>query len=1102
MKKYRFVVHVGYPKAASTSLQDALLGSAALLKQKGILYPASLMPQGASKQEELFRLVRLNKIEKIFVLLKKELDSAEHVHTVLLSTESIVNHIYNIDSSLWVKLFDGMKRLGSLEIFIIHRETNSFLSSYYKQAVINQPSSLMDFYGTPLTQADFSKLPAVQEITNLKGVFKTLKEVSKAPVKVFKYHNNVVSSVYNWLTDDRLSVEAPRLSNVSLQSEEVELIRQINVKAPSIDERNAWLYVLSHCCPLGSRTALTLADRANEADLQRLDAGWLLTVLPAQNPELGVNDNKLLLLAIKAYEWLSHHQRSCRLNQSLKYEDSSLMRLKTINSIELESCIVKKIEQMVTNSSNTSLGEKLVTAKKLELAPFAAVKFTGWENWEKDPLNNRSWQWRLNWLSFLPYLLAYHQKTNNDEILNSGNKAIESWLNAYLETDTEYPFEFIWHDHATALRAEQLVLFAYYCKDNAPEWAAQNAAFLTYLEKALIVHAEWLSKDSFYSEHTNHGLEQARILLLLGTVFEGMQAEEWQQIAIQRISSELQFAFTSEGVHVENSPAYHIFVFKVFLGIIKDYPDEVLGNLASQFSQFSAKALNFITHILRPDGLLPPIGDTEQLPTSDAYKEMFGSIIEYQHFLYAISQGKQGVKPDQLNVVYPKSGYAVFRDCWPASNKYRQAFHAIVKVGCSSRYHHQQDEGHVSVYAGGEDWLIDSGLYNYINKDPIRKYMRGRPGHNVPIISNASYDKEFEHRLSAWHVIDYSEREILPHVAMQLEVLRPVAQTRRVCFSSFDKQLTIADHFVSEDNQPRNFTLQWHIPKNKKVTVNGNQITVASANGQELIIEIDGPKPDNISVAKGVKQDKVISCISYKANHYEPSQVIKVTYTEYAELAIKTCFSFEHVLTDSGTDSQVKNVAINAQPLASSSLISYLCDHIRREKPLVMVFCGADEATIEIAKTLRENGVGHLVILENSEERAENIKKSLKEHYLQSWVEWRIGDLTPWQGDDFNVSSAQQKACWFPLELIEGLEAANFVWIPDSFDKDSNFSCYLALPALLERLSTQTQVWVNQMSFPTGEELCKQWAERHGFEYLSRNNGLGILSRSSHVEGE
>ncbi|MGO1618489.1 MAG: hypothetical protein ACTHXN_11075, partial [Oceanisphaera sp.] len=182
------------------------------------------------------------------------------------------------------------------------------------------------------------------------------------------------------------------------------------------------------------------------------------------------------------------------------------------------------MDQASGGSSNKSLGKKLFANKKLELAPFSAIQFSGWGDWEQDPLTNRSWQWRLNWFSFLSYLMAYHRASEDDAVLSFAQEAIQSWLDTYLETDTSYPFEFIWHDHATALRVEQLVLFIYYCQDNAPAWAAQHADFLQYVEQALLVHGEWLAKDSFYSEHTNHGLEQARVLLLLGTVLKGEQA--------------------------------------------------------------------------------------------------------------------------------------------------------------------------------------------------------------------------------------------------------------------------------------------------------------------------------------------------------------------------------------------------------------------------------------------------------------------------------------------------------------------------------------------------------------------------------------------------
>lgn len=568
-------------------------------------------------------------------------------------------------------------------------------------------------------------------------------------------------------------------------------------------------------------------------------------------------------------------------------------KLKETSSNELLSSVEQKIKKTARENSNKVLGKRLFAEGKLELGPFKEVPFSGWGDWEQNPLGNRSWQWRLNWLSFLSYLTAYHRAVGDDAVLDMGKAAIESWLDNYLETDVSYPFEFIWHDHATALRAEQLVLFVYYCQLHSAAWFASQRPFFDYLERALHVHGELLAKESFYSEHTNHGLEQARVLLLLGTVFDGEVACAWQSVACRRISNELNFAFTSEGVHVENSPAYHIFVFKVFMDIIKDYPAEVLGDLSEQFSHFSGNALGFMTHILRPDGLLPPIGDTEQLPTSDAYRETFGHTLEYQHFVYALTKGQKGLQPSTVNRVYPQSGYAVFRDQWPEHLLYGKAFHLIVKMGCSSRYHHQQDEGHVSLVAGGEDWLIDSGLYNYINADPVRKYMRSRAAHNVPLISHASYDKEFEHRLGAWQVTAYDEAPPRPFVEMKLDVMPPVLHTRRVDFDAEAHVVAVQDVLRAYDDQLRNFTLQWHLPKDKTIVIDANTVVVSSTTGNRLMINFDGDLPDRLAVVAGRKNERVFSCISYKANQVEPSQLLQVVFAERSSLQVTTRFLFE-----------------------------------------------------------------------------------------------------------------------------------------------------------------------------------------------------------------
>ncbi len=846
----------------------------------------------STKHEELFRLLRLNRVDQALKVLKKELAQHDNIHTIILSTESIVNQLYHIEESRWVEFFEKIKLLGSLELLLIKRDSKGFFKSYYKQAVVNQLSPLMSIYSTPLTLLDFAELTSVRQLVDVDAVVNKLEKVSDSSVRVFDFGSRVVEGILNWLVQEKLPIEVPQISNVSLQPEEVELIRQLNTMRLETKVRNAWFRLLTKSRCLGSSTALNLAGRSKDEDMLVLNPEFLLKVQPGRNKALDVDDEKLSLLASDVYQLLCDFQRGCAPFYSLENKKQVFMILRSDDSFELKYCVHKRLEQLLSASNNILLGENLFENKKLELAPFEAVNHSGWDSWEQDPLNNRSWQWRLNWFSFLPYLLAHHRAVRNDEVLGFGCEAIQSWLDKYLQTDTTYPFEFIWHDHATALRAEQLILFVFYCRYYAPEWAELHAKFLQYMENALVVHGQWLAKDSFYSEHTNHGLEQARVLLLLGTVFDGVQAGEWRQKAIRRISSELNFSFTREGVHVENSPAYHIFVFKVFIGILKDYPANLLGDLAEQFEHFSTKALGFITHILRPDGLLPPIGDTEQLPTSDAYRDMFGDTPEYRYFLYALTQGQEGTIPPALNRVYPQSGYAVFRDRWPSKGDFSNAFHLITKVGCSSRYHHQQDEGHISLYAGGEDWLIDSGLYNYVNNDPVRKYMRSRLAHNVPIIENTRYSESFENRLASWKVLSSSEDEHKPYVSMQIGVLDGISQVRKVLFDKAATSLQVVDTIQSDDIFERNYTLLWHVPSDKKINIDDGLISISAQDGKRMEISFRGDAPDNISFATGIRKDRVLSCISYKANSYESSQIIRVLFKKRLGLHVHSEFNF------------------------------------------------------------------------------------------------------------------------------------------------------------------------------------------------------------------
>lgn len=549
----------------------------------------------------------------------------------------------------------------------------------------------------------------------------------------------------------------------------------------------------------------------------------------------------------------------------------------------------KDVEKYISIEENIKRGKLLFEDNKLKLTSFDAVE---WDDWESNPFNNRSWQWALHWFDFNKYLLAFNYKTKNDKVLDSLKKLINSWIDRYLYNN-HTDFEFIWHDHATALRAEQILLLLYYLKKYNPLWMATNFGFISRLFETLDVLGKKLEQEDFYSKHTNHGLEQVRVLMLLGLILDN---EEWVDISLFRLNDELDFSFTSEGVHKENSPGYHQFVFKVFLSIIEEFPDYLLKELGPKFNDIASKALTYITYMLRPDNNLPIIGDTELKPTSDAYSSFFSGTIEYENFLYSLTQGRRGKVPSNNNIVYPKSGYAIFRNTWGSKEDFTDSMHLIFKAGCLSQYHHQQDENNFVLYAFGEDWIIDSGLYNYVNKDPIRYYARRRHAHNIPIISDTNYvHTDFNHRMDNWSIYDYSEDQYNPYVCAENTVLQDIQHSRKIEFDSLNLEIKIDDHIICLDDIKRTVSFLLHVPIDKNIEIFENNIKISSSKSGHAINLSLSKVPNSVELKKGINGTAVHSIVSKVANIYEESHVIRFIFKDVSNLKLASSVKFSSI---------------------------------------------------------------------------------------------------------------------------------------------------------------------------------------------------------------
>ncbi|MGY1425769.1 heparinase II/III domain-containing protein [Lysobacter sp. A289] len=530
----------------------------------------------------------------------------------------------------------------------------------------------------------------------------------------------------------------------------------------------------------------------------------------------------------------------------------------------------RRVEGYQSNEKLVDAGGKLVREGIVTVQGFPEVSVALFDNWAANPLGNRSWQWAIAAFRFIPGVIAYHLKSDDETALDWAFDALRSWEKAIGGPLKDY--EFASNDHAVANQAESLVFLLAYLKLRGlreGDWE----------ELAATVHrqADLLSTEDFYSRHTNHGIEQARILGVIADFFPNHpRSKERMALAVARLTDELAFAFTKEGVHVENSPGYHCYVCLSFIKILDYFPRKEIGILADQIDALMPRAMRFLAHILRPDGTLPVIGDTvgELAPN---YFRRYEKTRDFNHFRYASTDGAAGAPSPHTTMLYPQAGYFIARDKWCPPGEGNKAFHLIFRCGYRSRYHRHDDDLNVVLYCDGEDWLIDSGAYNYAEQDPLRKYMRSKWAHNVPVAPGRAADK--------WEWT--APHAVLP--ILRLPSIPGVGSVRGVSHSypghvamrdlhvnPGAREFTVVDSLV-QSGKPvrRNYLSLWHVPGDKKIRIADQQVTLESeASGKRLVIDNLGRRATHVRLIDPDVPGVQGAVASRFSNQVEPVQLI------------------------------------------------------------------------------------------------------------------------------------------------------------------------------------------------------------------------------------
>lgn len=98
---------------------------------------------------------------------------------------------------------------------------------------------------------------------------------------------------------------------------------------------------------------------------------------------------------------------------------------------------------------------------------------------------------------------------------------------------------------------------------------------------------------------------------------------------------------------------------------------------------------------------------------------------------FMFTEGRTGLAPVGTSTVFSNAGYTVFRSEWMSGSPWRDATHAVFVAAYNSITHKHRDELSLLLSAGGQRWLVDSGLFTYGPNQPEVEFARSVRAHNT-----------------------------------------------------------------------------------------------------------------------------------------------------------------------------------------------------------------------------------------------------------------------------------------------------------------------------------------------------------------------------------
>lgn len=527
---------------------------------------------------------------------------------------------------------------------------------------------------------------------------------------------------------------------------------------------------------------------------------------------------------------------------------------------------------------NRRRAEKFIADRSITAALYPDVSLDGKNVWGNR--DARSHERFLNGFLFFSdwYGTILEDPNSKKNSCVAATEIVRSWAAANKNPNEAARMAF--HDETTAQRLISLLQLDKYVSESLPE--ESNGLLRPLMSQT----AELLADADFHSAGNNHGMFQDLALLYFSVLADWAPQENrdaYMHLAFKRLREYFVSCFTSEGVHIENTPQYHVMVSR-YLAVVKNLVEISGHSDAAYYSALLKKAETYATHALMPNGLYPPISDTTQRPVkSAATLDIFGS----PEFLYAASAGRSGTKPTENVLVLEESGYLIYRSRWGDPN----ATYVFFSAAYNADYHKHSDDLSLYVRRNNVALLAESGPYSYDYKNPLSRYAYSQFAHNSLVVDGRSLPRT-DPKKDSVTLTAKSQTPTKVEVEGTNARYDDTVHKRRLLVEDADSSqvITVSDTITSSGDHE--YQLLWNLGTEVTSIVHGQGFELFSKGKKVMELTFESDVATSISVHKGQMKPRPLGWTFPRFGEAVPSEVIAVNFSgAYAEVRSTVRFS-------------------------------------------------------------------------------------------------------------------------------------------------------------------------------------------------------------------